>query len=477
MAFCSNCGNALGDGQQFCANCGQPAAQAPAAAAAAPQSAQQPTATPQPAAYAPPPAYSAPPATGPGYPPPPPPPGPGYATPPGYPPGAPQASGQYGQSAYGAQPKGSHKGLWIGLSSALLVVVIACVLVFVVFRGDIFGGEGSASSANFTGQEFDLSEKSTPSAIMTALMTNAGSPETVTGTFDVKINMEGDTSGMSSEEAAMMSEPWTLSGTMAANQGQQAGDFTVSIGMMGSTMDVALRAIGENIWVGLKDQWYMAPADTTMQLGGGGVQDSLTQLQSALAGMSIDPTRWLKNQAPVVEEKLDGDKVLHISGSDPDWAAMVGDLAQIMLNPEVQGLMDSTGEAGSSIQDQLPSADELLSLGSQLDTIFQNVQIDIWVDKTTATLRKATIVCDIVPPADTSSLDDSGLGGMMSGSGLTKISLDATITVNPFEDVTVEAPENAKTSDELQSDIEADPSLLGPLGELLMGMGGGMTGQ
>ena len=358
------------------------------------------------------------------------------------------------------------------------MVVIACVLVFVVFRGDIFGAEGSSANAPSTGQKFDLSEKSTPAAIMTALMTNAGSPETVEATFDLQIDIEADTSGLSPEEAQMIDKPWTLSGTLGADKGVQGADVDMSLGMMGSNMNVALRVLDGAMWIGLSDQWYEAPSDSGLELPTsteGGVRESLSQMQDLLLRLSIDPMSWLGNQATVKEEKLDGAKVLHISGSDPDWAVMVGDLAKLMLSPEFQSMMDSSGTGGSSLQDQLPSADELLRLGSQLDEIFQKVQVDLWVDKESALLRKATIVCDVVPPTeDLSGMDDSALGSFdLSGSGITRLSLNATITVDPFADVSIKAPSDVRSSDQMMADVEADPSLLGPLGQLLMGMGAG----
>jgi len=473
MAFCSNCGNALGDGQQFCANCGQPAAQAPAAAAAAPRSAPQPPATPQPAAYAPPPAYSAPPAPGPGYPPPPPP-GPAYAAPPAYTPMPGQAPGQYGQPPYAAPLKRSRKGLWIGLASGLLVVVIACVLVFVVFRGDIFGGNGTSDASV---AKVNLSAKDSPSAIMAASMLTVGESESLTGSFDVKITMKADTSSLPAEQAQLYAKPWTLSGDMAYKSADQAGDLTLALGMMGETMNADLRMLGDKIWIGLADQWYEAPADTETQVAGLGTGDTLTKVQDLLSGLAIDPTGWLKNQSPVQEEKIDGVKVLHISGTDPNWPAMVGDLATIMMSPEFQSLMDSTGSTGSSVESQLPSPTELLQLGTQLDEMFQNVKVDIWVEKDTARLRKVALVCDVVPPADTSALDSSGaLGGLdLSSSGITGMSLDLSFSLNPGAKVSVEAPADAKTSDQMQSDLEANPSLLGPLGEMLMGLGSGST--
>jgi hypothetical protein len=431
VSFCRTCGKPLGEGERFCANCGQPASQA---GAGVPPEAQ---AYPPPTPYAPGPAY--------------------------------------GQPAYARPPKRSRKGLWIGLASALLAVVVACVLVFVVFYDDIFKDEGTASN-HAAGQSANLSAKSTPSVIMASSMATIGSSESVKGTCDLKITIEADTSSLPAEQAQLYSEPWTLSGTMAYKSADQAGDFKVSLGMMGETMDAGIKLLGDKTWIDLGNQWYEASSGTEQQLAATDVSDTLASLQTMLTSLAIDPTSWLQDQAPVKEEKIDGVKVLHISGSNPNWAAMMGDMAKIMLSPEYQDLMNSSGSTGSSLESQLPSPDELIQLATQLDTILKNVTIDLWVEKETALLRKAAIVCDITPPAgDSTSLDSSsGTGSLdLSGSGIKSMSLDATITLNPNESVKVEAPSSAKTYDELQADLEADPSLLGPLGGMLSGLGSG----
>ena len=85
MAYCANCGNPLTEGQQFCASCGQPAGQGA----------------------------------------------------PGAPPGAvpPYGAGQpYGQAAWTAPQKRRGMGLWIALASLIVVIAVACILVFVVFK-------------------------------------------------------------------------------------------------------------------------------------------------------------------------------------------------------------------------------------------------------------------------------------------------------------------------------------------------------
>jgi hypothetical protein len=121
MANCTNCGSPLAEGQAFCPSCGQPVGAAAVAQTApgAPPMAQAAAPTPPPA---PPPYQQAPPA----YTPP-----PAYGPPPGYPPGGYQP------------PRKSRMGLWIGLGALIIVIVVACVLVFAVFKDQIFGGGAS----------------------------------------------------------------------------------------------------------------------------------------------------------------------------------------------------------------------------------------------------------------------------------------------------------------------------------------------
>lgn len=442
VSFCRSCGNPLGEGERFCGNCGQPAGQAGAGI---------PPAVPQP------------PASG------------------AYPPQSPYATGQpygqsYGQTAYAPPQQHRGKGLWIGLSALLLAVVaVACVLVFVVFYDDIFKDDATASNPpqNVAGQTANLSVKSSPTAIMASSVTMIGASESLTGTFDLKVTITADSS-LPADQAKMYAEPWTLKGTMAYTSADQAGDFKISLGMMGKTMDVGIRLLGGKAWIGLADQWYEASSNTEQQLAGSGVSGTLASLQKMLSTLAIDPTSWLKDQAPVKEEKIDGVKVLHISGSNPDWAVMLGDLAKITSSPEYQNLMSSAGSTASSLASQLPSSDQLTKSVTQMDALLKNVTVDLWVEKGTALLRKAAIVCDVTPPAgDTTSSDSSsGTGSLnLSGSGITSMSLAATITLDPNQPVNVEAPSSAKTYDQLQADIQANPALLGPLGELLSGLG------
>jgi hypothetical protein len=109
MAQCAKCGTVLADHQRFCPRCGQqaPAASTTAPAAAAPVQSPPPQGVP-PQAYPP----------------------QGYPPVGGYAPGAWQ----------GQAPRKSSKAVWITLAAVVAVLAVAAVLVFVVFKDQIFNG-------------------------------------------------------------------------------------------------------------------------------------------------------------------------------------------------------------------------------------------------------------------------------------------------------------------------------------------------
>jgi zinc-ribbon domain len=136
MANCIKCGSPLRDDQTFCTNCGQAvvadaveaaastvteAAQGEAAPVAAGVDATAAAAQVAPAEPTPPPVQTPP---------------PGYA-PPAYAPGAYQAQA----------PKKSRKGLWIALAGVVVLIAVACALIFGVFKDQIFGGGSGPEAA------------------------------------------------------------------------------------------------------------------------------------------------------------------------------------------------------------------------------------------------------------------------------------------------------------------------------------------
>jgi len=136
MAYCSNCGKPLEGSGQFCRSCGSPVPEQAAGAAAAPTPPPPPPVYPQGGAY----------------------------PPPGVP-GPPKA----GRSL---------KWLWSGLGALVVVVAVACVLVFVVFKS---GDDQEAASALTTISAAATTQTTVP-VVSTTVQTVATTTSTTTET-------------------------------------------------------------------------------------------------------------------------------------------------------------------------------------------------------------------------------------------------------------------------------------------------------
>jgi len=124
---------------------------------------------------------------------------------------------------------------------------------------------------------------------------------------------------------------------------------------------------------------------------------------------------------------------------------------------------------------EMPTQEELQEMQSMLESLVDELEIDLWVQKDNSRLRKATIAMQMTPPSeeDMAALDAADLSGM-DFEGLNSISMAGTINLDPDETVKVSPPDSARSFDDLQTDIMEDPSMLGPFGMLLMGAMGGM---
>jgi len=120
MAYCANCGNQLTEGQKFCPACGHAAAASGPADATGPgaQAAEGASPASTPVKYAPPP----------------------EAVP------YQQGWSYYPQAEQPpSPPRRSHRGMWIGVGAAVVVIAIACGVVFGLSGGDTSGTGGETS--------------------------------------------------------------------------------------------------------------------------------------------------------------------------------------------------------------------------------------------------------------------------------------------------------------------------------------------
>jgi hypothetical protein len=364
-------------------------------------------------------------------------------------------------------------------SLTVLFLIIALVLAFgAVGCGD----EGSASNLSPLGSTGDSQGGETaaapaPSEVLAMVTANTEPVASETGTFEVSMLFDVDTSTLPAEEAAFFSDPWTVSGDLAFETATQAADMTLAVTLMQQTMNVGIKTLGQQAWISLADQWYEAPPEVTEGLGGTsdeGLAPTMAQAQQLITDVSLDPIAWFKDQAPVGVETIDGSTVYHLSGSNPDWAKVVTDLMAITQNPGFAALMGEAGSMGETVESEMPTAEELQQMQTMLQAMIQDLTIDLWVQEDISRLIKATITARIAPPSseDMAALESSGLSGM-DFEGLNSVEISGTLTLNPNQAVSVTAPASALPYTEMESAIMANPALLGPFGSILSGAMGG----
>ena len=365
--------------------------------------------------------------------------------------------------------------------SIFLLVIFALVFALVAAG---CGDDGAVSKLSPLGETSGQAEQTsggdapTPSEIMAMMTANAETMTSQTGTFELVLDLDVDQSAMSGPEADFFKDPWKLSGSMAFDTAAQAADATLDLTLMGQTMNLGIKTLDKQLWMSLGGQWYEAPPDMMEGMGavdtmGGdeGLDAMLAQLQQLMTEVSIDPISWLKNQDPVKVETIDGAKVYHLSGSDPDWAKMLTDVMGIMQSPTFMSMMGEASDL-SGMDAEMPTAEELKQIQDVMAAIMKEFKIELWVQQDSSQLRKAAVKLRMVPPSadDLAMLDAAGMSDM-DFEGLKSMELSATINLSPNQQVNVKAPSSARSFDDLQADIMQNPSMLGPFGTLLMGGG------
>lgn len=420
MAQCSKCGSPLTDAQKFCGTCGNVVAEQPAASAAV---------TPPPVP-APPPAF----------------------TPPAYPPQG------YQQPAAWQTPRKSKKGLWIGLAASLLVIALAAVLVFVVFWDQVSGkGDGGGSDAS-------------AQQMLAAAWTGSENAPDAAGTYDVAITMESDTSQTDNPMAGLFGGPITASGTFATTQSPAAVDLTVAASLFGQSIDAGLRLLDGTPYILFGGQWYETDPAMMQSMADSGTTADVGAIKALLTKLSIDPSTWLKGLKEAGNEDIDGVKTVHLTGS-PDLVKMVTDVTALMQSPEGQNLLGLTSSLGDSsgVSADMPTAEELAQMQTELDAILQSSTVDLWLSKDDNSLRKLAINLKIVPSAADPS---SELGTSLSelSTMFKSVTLSASVTSASGQPPAIAAPESPLPYTELENALASDAGLLG----MLLGGGSGL---
>jgi hypothetical protein len=339
------------------------------------------------------------------------------------------------------------------LSIALFIIVVSVLAI-----GTTIGATGCGTSAQSAAVP---SASLSPESILTAAVAASQNMTSAKGSFEVTISFDADLSQLPEEQKALLDQPMKVSGTLAYASEPRAGDFTVGVSAAGQVMDIGLRLVGGKAWVRFTDQWYEGPPEIQQALGDPSEQNSkTTDVQQLLGNLGVDPATWMTGIRLVGEETLDGVDAYHLAAK-PDITKMMTDLMKLIQSGELTKLLDATGSAGAlgGASSALPAAGELQDMQKQLESMFQDLAVDLWIAKDGFAMLKFTAGARMTPPP---GQDAAGLNAMR---------LSATVSLQDInEPVAVEAPTSAKPFADLQKAMEDNPGMfMGPFSSALGG--------
>jgi hypothetical protein len=278
------------------------------------------------------------------------------------------------------------------------------------------------------------------------------------GVFDLSlgISAEGDEGGsfdaslagpfQGDENATGEFPQFDLTASLTGEGGGESIDF-----------EGGLIATSDQAFVSYQDNTYEVPQeffDQIKQLSEQAAAQSEKQQSkdssAVFERLGIDPSGWVTEPTNEGNEDVEGTETIHIH-ADADIPAIVEDF---------QSAVEQSGAGAAS---QLPP-DAL----QQLEDAVDEASIDVYTGAEDRILRRLTLNLGITPPE--------------GESGVTSADVEFSLTFSEVnEDQTIEAPSDARSFSDLETEIGLPPGTLesalsGGLGGGLGGLGGGSLG-
>lgn len=324
------------------------------------------------------------------------------------------------------------------LSLMLMVALLAIALGL----GTVACGSGGTVSGQ------------TPEEAVTAAFEGLQTANSLSGTYEVTLTVDTDSAEADEMTQALLGQPIQVTGNFASQQDPVLADVSVGLDFMGISFAAGVRAVGEEVWLNVLDQWYAVPAEDLQTDSQSFDAELIADLQQAMDEEGIDPNTWYTDLTVVGDETLGDVEVSHLSAT-MDVQKMFTDMFALIQNPAFSEIMGDAAGAASDSGLSMPDATETEEIQATLEEMVESATVDMWIAED-GSLRKMVIATGLNIP------EDAGMSGVSNVGVSVAVMLDA-----PDATIEVTAPASAKSIDELMTDLESDPMLSGLLGGLL----------
>jgi hypothetical protein len=257
----------------------------------------------------------------------------------------------------------------------------------------------------------------------------------VKSTSDISLTFDTTGSGSPDATTQMMTQgPIKVTTDVTSQSEPMAFDGTAGVTFAGQTLSLGMKVVDSKAYIDYLGTWYETPPEAMSQVQTVSPSGKLdwSTVSSTLQSMGVDPTTWASELTVVGTEQIDGATCYHVK-LVVDPAKAMDDVIKILQDPKFQELLGS---------DQAQQLEQLGGLSAtdmeQIRKILTSAQADMWVDSTSFYIRKATMNAKL------------NLGDAAAADGVGGMGLDVTMAQSNFnEPVTVTAPENPKSADEL----------------------------
>lgn len=331
---------------------------------------------------------------------------------------------------------------------------VGALLIAVLMVAVVTAGCGTATQSSAQAQP----APTTPEAILEQAMASSANVTSGTGDFNVSLSIDADKSKLPPGAEAFLTQPITVSGTLAFSKDPQAAEATVNAAFGGQNIALGVKAVDDKAWLQLMGQWYELPSDMMQAAGGTGTTNQpldMAGVMQALTAAGIDPTKWLTGLRVAGEDSIDGTPAYHLTGT-VDINQIMTDAIAMMQDETIMGMVPSMGSAeGPTGSLPVPDQEQLQAVQTQLAAMFKDFTVDMWIAKDTYQFRQMKMHAGIVPPAGE---DAQGINGMELDASVSMAPTDAPVTVTP--------PTGAKPFSDLEKALGG-----------LMGLFGGALGE